>query len=104
MLVDRYVIVQSFQDLELVAHEVYSNPHAIRIRREHSYCAQISTLVTSDHCYAKSANPNQAEPQNTKCRKLPQDLCTSMDVPHAAKSVCDNVPDGVFDYARSVSQ
>ena len=25
-----------------------------------------------------------------------------MDVPHAAKSVCENVPDGVFDYACSV--
>ena len=83
-----------------MAHEIYNNPHAIRIRRAHSYCAQISTIVTSEHCYAKSADPNQ--PQSTKHRKLPQYLCTSMDVPLAAKSVCENVPDGVFDYACSV--
>ena len=25
-----------------------------------------------------------------------------MDLPHAAKLVCENVPDGVFDYACSV--
>ena len=67
-LVDRYVIVQCFQELQphqpisvprSVAHEIYNNPHAIRMRREHSYCAKISTLVASEHCYAKSADPNQ---------------------------------------------
>ena len=102
-LVDRYVIVQRFQELQphhpisvpkSVAHEIYNNPHAIRIRREHLYCAQISTIVASEHCYVKSADPNQ--PQSTKHRKLPQYLCTSMDVPHAATSVCENVPDGVL--------
>lgn len=102
-LVDRYIIVQRFQELRphqsisvprSVAQEVHNNPHAVRIRWEHSYCVQISTQVASEHCYAKVADKPH--------RKLPQHLCTSMDVPHAVKSVCENVPDGVFDYACCV--
>ena len=100
-VVDKHVIVQRFHELQLhlaisvpkvVAHEIYNNPHAIRIHREHLYCAQISTMVASEHCYAKSANPNQ--PQSTKHRKLPQDcahLWMSLMLPNQFARMCPTV-------------
>lgn len=105
--VDRYIIVQRFQELQpqhpvprlLLTQEYYNNPHATRIHMEHSYCVQISTQVASEHCYTGVTKEPLA---SAKCRKLPQSLRTSMDVPHAANSVCENMPDGVFNYACSV--
>lgn len=104
-LVDRYVIVERFMDIqpkvsipsELSTRDVLENPHACRIQSEHSYSIQHSTRVTNEHCYVQAATPLP-----TKKRKLPPWIQSTADHPHAAESIHSGAPDGVFNYACAV--
>ena len=97
-LIDRYVIVQQFTDLQPKAtvprprpdrllSALEQNPHAARVVSEHAY---IRT--------ASSATPTTVQ----KRRQLPQWLKSRDDRPHASQAVHDAAPDGVFDYACAV--
>ena len=65
-LVDRFVIVERFMDIQpkapiprvLSTRDVFENPHALRIQSEHCYCMQYATRVTSEHCYAMYKLPH----------------------------------------------
>ena len=104
-LVDTYVIVQRFQDLQpkstmsipVSAMDIFHNPHAARLRSEHSYCLSPMTQVVSEHSYA-----NQSAQPRTHHRRLPPQLFTSSAVPRASRPLIEIVPDGVFNYACSV--
>lgn len=104
-LVDAYVIVQRFQELQpkstmsvpVSGIDTFHNPHAARVRSEHSYCLSRRTQVISEHSYA-----SQPALPKSHHRNLPPDLFTSSDVPRASRSVIESVPDGVFNYACSI--
>lgn len=103
-LVDHYIIVERFKQFNPEQNtsmprstDFYQNPHAIRIRKEHSYCIPITAHVISEHCYAK-----KTENRNQKSRKLPETVMATRDIPHATESVRENIPDGVFNYACCV--
>ena len=104
-LVDRYVIVERFMDIqpkvsiprELSTRDVLENPHACRIWSEHSYCMQHSTRVASEHSYVQATTPPPA-----KKRKLPPCIQSTADHLHTAESIHSSAPDGVFNYACAV--
>ena len=104
-LVDRFVIVERFMDIqpkapiprELSTRDVFENPHAVRIQSEHCYCMQHATRVTSEHCYVQAPTP----PPKKK-RILPNWIQSTADHPHAAESIHSSAPDEVFDYACAV--
>ena len=97
-LVDTYIIVR-FRDLQpkstmsipVSTMDIFHNPHAARLRSEHSYCLSPMTQVVSEHSYANlSAQPR------THHRRLPPQLLTSSGVPRASRPLIEIVPDGVF--------
>ena len=104
-LVDRYVIVERFMDIqpktpiprELSTKDVFENPHALRIQSEHCYSMQHATRVTSEHCYIQAPTP----PPKKK-RKLPSWIQSTADHPHAAESIHSSAPDGLFNYACAI--
>ena len=94
-LIDRYVIVQRFTDLQPTTSlprplsdpfhsALQQNPHASRVIFEHAYTSTCSPPVT------------------LKRRRFPEWMRTKDDIPHASQAVHDTAPDEVFNYACAV--
>lgn len=100
-LVDRYVIVRKHAEIRpdppaqkpVTAESVQTNPHAVRIQKEHNYSSSLPTRIAIEHCYL------QGMPQEKEKRHLPLWLS---DAPSTDDVILEKAPDGILDYACAV--
>ena len=102
-LVDRYVIVRKHAEIRpdppaqkpVTAESVQTNPHAVRIQKEHNYnySSSLPTRIAIEHCYL------QGMPQEKEKRHLPLWLS---DAPSTDNVILEKAPDGILDYACAV--